>query len=391
MNPLNLTALVSLVISAAFFSPYIKWLKYKQIEQFIREEGPQSHAAKAKTPTMGGLCFAVIAVVIAAVYIFAVRQPSGPIIGGQMAGETAQWETFASLLDIASWPAARAAALSVIAIALACGFIGFADDYGKITSRSNRGLPAKLRLAIEFGLGLVLSGLLVVAHAAPTFLVGFGGIINLDATWQLIYLVVIVPLLVASTTNAVNLHDGMDGLAAGTSVLIFSVLFFITISLGGLYLAAICAAMVGAVTGFLIYNRYPASVFMGDTGSLFIGGMIAAVVAASGLVLWFIPLALLYVAEAASVIIQVTYFKLTKEYTPPTPMSRPALIWRKLTTRLPGDGKRFFRMAPLHHHFEAIGQERGEPEWKVVAYFWVVQFLLCAVTWLVFNRAFPLS
>jgi phospho-N-acetylmuramoyl-pentapeptide-transferase len=391
LNPLNLTALISLVISAALFAPYIKWLKHKQIEQFIREEGPQSHAAKAKTPTMGGLCFALVAVVVAVVYIFAIREPGGPIISTSMPVDTAAWETLAGMLNVEWWPPARGAALSVIGVALACALIGFADDYGKITSRSNRGLPAKLRLALEFGLGLLLSGLLVLAHAAPTTLVGFGGQIHLDATWQLIYLFVIVPLLVASTTNAVNLHDGMDGLAAGTSVLIFSVLFFITITAGNLYLAAICAAMVGAVTGFLVYNRYPASVFMGDTGSLFIGGMMAGVVAASGLVLWFIPLALLYIAEAASVIIQVTYFKLTKEYTPATPMSGAALVWTKLTKRLPGDGKRFFRMAPLHHHFEAIGQERGEPEWKVVAFFWVVQFLLCAVTWIVFNQTFPLS
>jgi phospho-N-acetylmuramoyl-pentapeptide-transferase len=109
-------------------------------------------------------------------------------------------------------------------------------------------------------------------------------------------------------------------------------------------------------------------------------------VVGGGLILWFVPLALIYIAEAISVMAQVTYFKLTKPYTPEKPMSAFALTMLKLTKRLPGEGKRLFRMAPLHHHFEAIAEEKGKPEWQVVAYFWLVQLVLCAIVLVAFFR-----
>jgi phospho-N-acetylmuramoyl-pentapeptide-transferase len=183
---------------------------------------------------------------------------------------------------------------------------------------------------------------------------------------------------VAATTNAVNLHDGMDGLAGGTSFLVFITLAIMLVFLNLPMMATIAATAGGAILGFLVYNKNPAKIFMGDTGSLFIGGLMAALVLASGTVLYFIPLALIYVAEAVSVMLQVTYFKLTKPFTPEVPMSKPALIIYKLRHRLPGDGKRIFRMAPLHHHFEAVLAEKGVKEWQVVARFWIVQAALCA-------------
>src|SRR5205085_4570311 len=134
-------------------------------------------------------------------------------------------------------------------------------------------------------------------------------------------------------------------------------------------LAAVAAAGAGSVAGFLIYNRYKASIFMGDTGSLFLGGLMASLVLAGRLEIWFIPLSLIYILETLSVMIQVVYFKLTKDYQPEKAMSGPALVWLKLTRRLPGEGKRIFRMAPLHHHFEAVGAEKGLKEWQVVACF----------------------
>jgi phospho-N-acetylmuramoyl-pentapeptide-transferase len=366
VNPINLTALVALVISVSLFPAYIAWLKRKQIGQFIREEGPQSHAVKAKTPTMGGLCLMLVSATVATAFLFTVK-------------------------ETAVVPFNKHAALVVIAAGVLCGLVGFADDYGKVTSKSNRGLSARTRLIIEFSLGLLLSGLLFGLNAAPTSLIGFGSQIPLTGIWQGVYLLAVVPFLVASSTNAINLHDGMDGLAGGTSAQVFTILFLILLSFGHLYLAAVCAAMVGALVGFLVYNRYPAKVFMGDTGSLYIGGIIGAVVAASGLLIWFIPLSLLYIAETISVMLQVTYFKLTKEWTPPTPMSQPAIILTKLTKRLPGEGKRLFRMAPLHHHFEAVAQDNGQPEWQVVAYFWIAQLVLCLLTWLLFEHFFKLG
>ena len=115
---------------------------------------------------------------------------------------------------------------------------------------------------------------------------------------------------------------------------------------------------------------------MGDTGSLFVGALMAGLVVYGGLLLWFLPLALIYIVEALSVISQVIYFKLTKPYTPERPMSAPALALYKLTHKLPGDGKRLWRMSPIHHHFEAVAADKGMKEWEVVLWFWVVQVAL---------------
>ena len=146
--------------------------------------------------------------------------------------------------------------------------------------------------------------------------------------------------------------------------------------------------MAGAILGFLLWNRYPAAIFMGDTGSLFIGG-IMAYRCAGGIVLWFIPLSAIYIVRALSVMAQVSSFRLTKPYTPEKPMSPLALNWLKLTTKkpFPGEGKRIFRMTPIHHHFEAVLGEKGVPEWQVVMYFWLVQFALCVAVLAVFYLA----
>lgn len=337
-----MAGVIAFVLSAIVFPFYISWLKKKQIEQYVREEGPQSHAAKSKTPTMGGLCFIAVSTAVSLV-----------------------------LLYFSRWPAEVPLAYAVTVAAALCGLVGFADDYAKVTSKSNKGLSAKARLLIEFGIGFGLGAFMLYRGIVPVP-EHFGAIVKYA------YALGLVPFLVAATTNAINLHDGMDGLAGGTSVQVFGVIAFMLLMTNHDYLSVVTMCIVGAVGGFLLYNRNPAKVFMGDTGSLFLGGALAALVAASGLVLWFIPLALIYIIETISVMVQVVYFKLTKDYKPETPMSKPALIWLKLTKRLPGEGKRFFRMAPLHHHFEAVGEDKGVPEWQVVAYFWLAQFIICA-------------
>lgn len=363
MNHMLLAAGLSFAVCVVVFPFYIGWLKKRQIQQFIREEGPQSHAAKAKTPTMGGLCFLLLSTAVSATLILVLKLPAaGP-------------------------------ALAVVATAALCGLVGFIDDFAKINSRSNAGISAKVRLMSEFGLGFLLAGALllmggnaidqlVLNPAAPPFTLS-----GMSDITRLAYVFCVVPFLVAATTNAMNLHDGMDGLAGGTGLLTF-------ITMGAMLallpaasvpvaqaLAVVAFSVAGGLAAFLVYNKFPAKVFMGDTGSLFLGGMMAAMVATSGLTLWFIPLSLLYVLEAVSVMAQVSYFKLTKQYQPETPMSRPALIWLKLTKRLPGEGKRLFRMAPLHHHFEAIAEDKGIAEWQVVACFWLLQLLICACTY----------
>lgn len=346
------SAVVTLLLTAVAFPFYIDWLKRKQIGQNIREEGPQSHAVKAKTPTMGGLCFIFTSILVSL---------------NAMA--------FALAKNEVEPTAVFTVAVATLLIGVACGLVGFADDYAKVTSGSNRGLSAKNRLLAEFGLGALLSGVLLFCQ--------FSAYQNISIL-VILYLVVVGPFLVASTSNALNLHDGMDGLAGGTSIQVFIVLAIMLTVQQHFHLALIAASVAGGLGAFLLFNKYPAKVFMGDTGSLFLGGLMAALVAASGLVLWFIPLALIYILETLSVIAQVVYFKLTKPYTPDVPMSLLKLAIYKLRHKLPGDGKRLFRMAPLHHHYEAIGEEKGIPEWKVVSGFWVAQLVVCTAVLVTF-------
>ena len=342
---------VSFLLSVFLLPPFIKYLKERDIQQYLREEGPKSHAHKAKTPTGGGICF------IAAFTLVATQN---------------------LIIDHAVW----SPALFVVTVALVGGGIGFLDDYAKISQKSNAGISAKKRLISEAIMGAVLG-------AAMALFPQYGGSSiyvtgHLTVQVGILISVLLSTFLVAATTNAVNLHDGMDGLAAGTSALFLLTLTVILTSLGMMSLAYLALAAAGAILGFLVFNKNPAKIFMGDTGSLFIGALISALVVASGTVLYFIPLALIYIAEAVSVMLQVSYFKLTKPYTPEKPMSQPALIVYKLRHRLPGEGKRLFRMAPLHHHFEAVLEEKGVEEWQLVAGFWVVQAALCAIVLVIF-------
>lgn len=359
------------LICVIIYPLYIRWLKAKQVEQFIREEGPQSHATKAKTPTMGGLCFVFGSCLTVSIMLMLVLP--------DYLGTTR-----------------RVYLLLPLVVGLVCSAIGFADDYGKVTSKSNRGLSAKLRLLIELALGLAVGAtFMLVPDVTPALLlpdlqgqVATVPLADNSSPLTLLYYLVLCPLVVAGASNSVNLHDGMDGLAAGTSAVVFACLTYMMWLTGTFGLACICAAVCGSLLAFLCFNRYPAKVFMGDTGSLFIGGILAALSIQSGLTFWLIPLGLIYIVEAFSVMAQVVYFKLTKPYTG-EPMPPVKLLITKLTKRLPGEGKRLFRMAPIHHHFEAVYAEKGVKEWEVVLWFWLVQLGLCAVVLLFFKPVVP--
>lgn len=352
-------ALVSLVISAVLLIPYIGWLDKRQIQQYLREEGPKSHAHKAKTPTTGGVCIILSAcATVVAWWIYS--------HGGQK-----------EVLIVVFW-------------GLICGLVGLLDDLAKVKQKGNKGVSGKVRLLIETATGIGLGALLytrdysywlpggdptspmVLVHAAPHHL---GPIAFL----------LMSAFLTAATTNAVNLHDGMDGLAAGTTALVFATMAVLLLGIGNESLAVVAAIMAGAILGFLCWNRNPAAIFMGDTGSLFIGGIMAALVIAGGIVVWFVPLSLIYIAETLSVMAQFSYFRLTKPYTPEKPMSVVALAIYKLTHTLPGQGKRIFRISPLHHHYEAVLGEKGVPEGQVVLYFWLVQLALCLAVLAIFS------
>jgi len=365
---------IALALTALFMPSYIKWLKSRQINQFLREDGPASHAHKAKTPTMGGMVFIFTTLVTTIVISF-------------LPGATHDGSYFA-----------------VIITGVLCGIVGLVDDSAKVIQKANKGISAYVRLGIEFVFGAILAMVLVslnvnrliVPSAFYSILHGQWGTMP-DITQPVaimilpaLAMVALGAFLTAATTNAVNLHDGMDGLAAGTSCQIFAVMaaiLFLTGADGSVQYgyATISATVAGALLGFLIFNKNPAQIFMGDTGSLFIGGLMACIVLAGGITVWFVPLSLIYIAETLSVIAQVGYFRLTKPYSADKSMSAAALILMKLTKRLPGEGKRLFRMAPLHHHYEAVMAEKGWAEWQVVLAFWGVQFLLCAAVLLTFH------
>jgi phospho-N-acetylmuramoyl-pentapeptide-transferase len=262
---------------------YIKVLKKHKAEQILREEGPKSHASKANTVTAGGVLIILaflIAVFVGWVFIRLVPHEHTPGLG----------------VD-------RITSMPVVIAALMCGFIGFLDDAAKIREKSNKGIRARTRLMAEAVIGVLLGlALLASPHMDPDPSLGLHLCLG---TYEFLrqysfLLVFLSAFLMAATTNAVNLNDGMDGLCAGTSFLAFATLSFLLYSSGQYVLAMVAATACGAIAGFFPYNKHPAKIFMGDTGSLFIGGLMAALVAASGMVIYFIPLSMIYILEAVS-------------------------------------------------------------------------------------------
>ncbi len=311
-----LVAVIAFAISMLTTALMIPILKKKQFGQFIREEGPQAHLSKAGTPTMGGIAI-VMGITVA---------------------------ILASFVIMKGFSASR---LAVLLTMYAFAIIGFIDDYNKIAKKQNEGLTPKQKLALQIVFGLVLA-IFMMYREGTTVLIPF---INRTVDFGIFYIPFIVFVEVAMA-NAVNLTDGLDGLASSTSSIVaaaFAIIAIFVVSGGNNDMAAASQAIFGATIGFFVYNHYPARIFMGDTGSMALGGVLSAT-AIVGHVEWLLPIAgLLFVIEALSVIIQVLYFKKT-------------------------GGKRIFRMAPIHHHFELGGWH----ETKVVKVFCLFT-LICSI------------
>jgi len=304
----------------------IRKMQALQVGQFIRDDGPQAHLQKAGTPTMGGTL----------------------IIGG-IAVATLLW---ADLTNGLVW-------ISLLAV-VGFGLIGFIDDYLMQIKRQSKGLSARSKFALQIALALLI-GLLV--YLKPGFdtrvTVPFFKNLSPDLGW---FYIPFAALVIVGASNAVNLTDGLDGLAIGP-VIIASATYMVFAYVAGhvkfaQYLqihyitgvgevAVLCGAMVGAGLGFLWFNAYPAEIFMGDVGSLALGGVLGTVAVATKQEILLVLVGGLFVMEALSVIFQVGFFKMTK-------------------------GKRIFRMAPLHHHFEL----KGWPEPKVIVRFWIIAIAL---------------
>lgn len=297
------------VIATPLAIPLLRRIK---AGQSIREDGPQSHMIKQGTPTMGGI------VIIGAVLITSLT--AGGI---------------------------KTDMLILLVTFVAFGLLGFLDDFVKVTRKRNLGLTARQKMALQ-----IIIAVFLAVYQSNVSIYGTSVYIPVvDEYWNFgIFYVPFIAFVVVAMVNSVNLTDGLDGLASGVTMIVALFLAVVGMSYGYTNATVFSSAVAGACLGFLLHNRYPAKVFMGDTGSLGLGGAIAAAAILMNIEL-ILPLAGgVYVAEALSVILQVVSFKTRK--------------------------KRIFKMAPLHHHFELSGWK----ETKVVRVFWMVTLLLCILS-----------
>jgi len=302
-------AFLIVIIIGPIVIPILEKLK---MGQSVRGDGPKTHFKKSGTPTMGGI-------IIAIAVFFSVLI-------------TAQWER---------------EMLFILVSILGFGFIGLVDDFIKVVMRRSLGLRATHKLAAQVLLAAVLT---LYAYRLP----GVGSAVLIPFTSQywdmgVWYVPFIAIIIFVGTVNSVNFTDGLDGLAAGVTMMIMAFLSLVALNAGQKEIAIISAAVTGAALGFLRYNSYPAQIFMGDTGSMALGGAVAAVVVLLRLPLLLPIIGGVYVLETLSIIIQVVSYRLT--------------------------GKRVFLMAPLHHHYEVKGWE----ETKVVMLFWIITIVLVLV------------
>lgn len=320
-------ALLSFAITGLLGKWMIPFLHKINFGQTIRDVGPKWHQKKNGTPTMGGFMF-IIGIVIAA----AVCLPMYYVSSNQ------------NSMDMLM----RTKLIGGLLMALGFGAVGFFDDYIKVVKKRNLGLNVKQKLILQF---LVAGGYLYslyLAGAGTTTLIPFAGYVNLGLWYWIISFFGIVAMV-----NAVNFTDGIDGL--NSSVTFFVAVFFLLISgiLGMNGIGVLSAAVAGGCLGFLLWNFNPAKVFMGDTGSLFLGGMVCALGFGINSPIIIIPLGIIYICEILSVVLQVSYFKATH-------------------------GKRLFKMSPIHHHFEMCGWS----EVKICTAFSLVTAVMGAlVTW----------
>ena len=297
------------VIMGPVIIPILRRLKMGQTE---REDGVKSHLKKTGTPTMGGVII-LLSIVISSVFY------------------------------IKDYPKI----LPILFVTLGFGLIGFLDDYLKVVMRRSDGLYPKQKMALQIVVTAIFAFyILKFTDVSLAMLLPFSGGKYLNIGWLAVPVMFIA---VIGTVNGVNFTDGLDGLASSVTVLVAT--FFTVVAIGTKSgISPITCAVVGALLGFLLFNVYPASVFMGDTGSLALGGFVASTAYMLQMPIFIIIVGLVYLVEVVSVIIQVTYFKKT-------------------------GGKRFFKMAPIHHHFELCGWS----ETKVVAVFSIITAILCLI------------
>lgn len=300
----------SFVATALVGVAAVPLLAHLRLGQTVRTDGPASHLAKTGTPTMGGLIFVPIIVIVTLLLA-----GTSPYV----------WLTLAMMVGF--------------------GLLGLADDFLKVALRRPLGLRARYKLLVQVALAVLLGW-------GASSLLGLGTAVTIPFTRVSVdlgaFYIPFIIVLVLGSTNGVNLTDGVDGLAAGMMLATASAYGLVAWAAGVASMGIFAFALAGGCLGFLVHNYHPARVWMGDTGSLALGGALAALAVLTRTELWLVVIGGLYAAETLSVIIQVAYFRLTR--------------------------KRFFRMAPLHHHFEVSGWS----ETKVTTVFWLVNLVLAA-------------
>ncbi|HIR89842.1 MAG TPA: phospho-N-acetylmuramoyl-pentapeptide-transferase [Candidatus Fimimorpha faecalis] len=307
--------LISFGISAVLCPIVIPLLHRLKFGQQVRQEGPKEHLKKQGTPTMGGVMFL------------------GAII-------------VTSLFYIGRYPEL----VPVLFVTVGFGIIGFLDDFIKIVMKRSEGLNPVQKLILQLVIAGIFTFYCMKNPAIGTeIILPFTDGKTVDLGWFFIPFCIFVML---GTDNGVNFTDGLDGLCSSVTVMVAT--FFTVVALGNNNgISPVCAAVVGSLMGFLLFNVYPAKVFMGDTGSLALGGFVSAAAFMLRMPIFIVIVGLIYLVEVVSVIIQVTYFKST-------------------------GGKRFFKMAPIHHHFELCGWS----ETQIVALFSIITALLCLVAYI---------
>ena len=316
MIMIAVAGLIALILCLLFGIPYIDFMKKKAYSQYLREEVAQMHAYKEKTPTTGGV-FIISSIIIASIIALFMAQK------------------------------VTTGAVIVLMTLIFYTFTGFEDDIKKIKAHQNLGLSARAKLMLQIAVAMLPAFYIIFANQTQISFLNF----SFDLGW---FYPVFVVFMMVGASNALNLTDGLDGLASSSSVFAFLACTIICYLNNNIDLAIIAFAACASCIGFLYFNKKPAKIFMGDTGSLALGGLLATIAIMGKFELWLIPIALVFICETLSVMIQVASFKLT--------------------------GKRVFKMSPLHHHFELCGWSEN----KIVFVFSLVTFISATLAALVY-------
>lgn len=318
------------ILGAVFTKMLIPFLEKKQFRQFVREEGPKSHLSKTGTPSMGGIAI-VFATILSAV-----------MVSVTVAGKSSDYKSL----------------IAILVVMVLFGLIGFIDDYEKAIKKNNDGISPKQKIVLQFAFSAAFA---VFAYFNTGFAAIGGSFVwipfaDVYLDFGILYIPFIIFVMIAFS-NAVNLTDGLDGLASGVTALVSFCMVILGIYNFPNFITepVIYGALSGACLGFLMFNKNPAKIFMGDTGSMALGGMLAAGAVMMKMEFLVAIAGLVYVFEALSVVIQVSYYKKTH--------------------------KRIFKMAPLHHHFELCGMK----EKNVVMMFWAAALLFCILAIVIKN------